>query len=57
MEILVDVKNVFGNILYYPADENAKIFAKIAGNKTLTGETIRQISKLGITVSAKTSQI
>ena len=57
MEILVDVKNVYGNILYYPACEQSKIFAKIAGNKTLTGDTLRQIQELGITVTAKTSQI
>jgi len=57
MEILVDVKNVYGNILYYPACSQSEIFAKIAGNKTLTGDTLRQIKELGITVTAKTSQI
>ena len=57
MEILVNVRNVYGKIVYYPADKNAEIFAKIAGTKTLTGETMRNIQELGIETKALSSQI
>jgi hypothetical protein len=57
MEIFVNVKNVYGNTLYYPACEKSKIFAEIAGSKTLTLDTIEQIEKLGTLVLAETPQI
>jgi hypothetical protein len=56
MEIFVNVKNVYGNTLYYPACEKSKIFAEIAGSKTLTLDTIEQIEKLGTLVLAETPQ-
>ena len=57
MEISINAKNVYGNILYYPADKNAAIFAKIAGSKTLTGDTLRNIQELGIEIKTLSSQI
>lgn len=57
MEIFVNVKNVYGNTLYYPACEKSKIFAEIAGSKTLTLDAIEQIKKLGTKVTAETPQI
>lgn len=57
MSVLVNVKNCYGNILYYPACRNAKLFAEIAGSKTLTADTMRKIKQLGIAVTSVTSQI
>ena len=57
MEISINARNVYGNILYYPADKNAEIFAKIAGSKTLTGDTLRNIQELGIEIKTLSSQI
>ena len=57
MSVLVNVKNCYGNILYYPACSNARVFAEIAGSKTLTADTMRKIKKLGYNVTSVTSQI
>jgi len=57
MEILVNVKNVYGKTLYYPACEKSRIFAEIAGSKTLTIDVIEQIKRLGTKVTAETPQI
>ena len=57
MKISINARNVYGNILYYPADKNAEIFAAIAGSKTLTGDTLRSIQELGIEIKTLSSQI
>jgi hypothetical protein len=44
------VKNNYGNQALYPHNEQAHLFAKIAGTKTLTVETIKHIMALGYTV-------
>ena len=49
-EIKVTIKNVYGNQTIYPACESAKIFARLAGTKTLTMDAIQDIKKLGYTV-------
>ena len=36
MKITVKIKNLYGNEHIYPEDEAARIFARIAGQKTLT---------------------
>ena len=51
MKIDVYYKNVYGNDLCYPACENAKIFAGIAGQKTLSTYTIAKIERLGYDVN------
>jgi hypothetical protein len=48
--ITVKVKNVYGNPVAYPACEMSEVFARIAGTKTLTAETLRLIASLGFTV-------
>ena len=47
MEILVKVKNVYGNELVYPVCEKSKIFALMGGTKTLTDEALYLIKELG----------
>lgn len=46
----VAIKNVYGVDKIYPVCENGKVFAQIAGTKTLTTDTIAKIRKLGYTV-------
>ena len=50
MKIEIEVKSVYGNELYYPACKHAEAFARIANSKTLTAQTLRQISQLGYEV-------
>jgi len=45
--VTVEVKNVYGELKIYPVCNNAKIFAAIAGTKTLTSFTMKRIEMLG----------
>ena len=51
MQITVEVKNVYGVTTYYPICQAAQAFAAIAGTKTLTPATLKQIKALGYTVT------
>jgi predicted peroxiredoxin len=48
--IIVEIKNVYGNDMIYPINDDAKIFASIAGTKTLTKDTVVKIKTLGYEV-------
>jgi hypothetical protein len=48
--IEVEVKDVYGTVKYYPLCEKAKLFADIAGTKTLTIEAIKKIEALGYSI-------
>lgn len=45
----VQIKQVYGVDTIYPANDNAKLLAQIAGTKTLKKETIEIARKLGFT--------
>tara|TARA_R100000664_G_C2730491_1_gene121166 strand:- start:744 stop:995 length:252 start_codon:yes stop_codon:yes gene_type:complete len=45
--IVVEIRNVYGEDKVYPVCEHAKIFADIAGTKTLTEDTLDKIESLG----------
>lgn len=45
--ITIQVKDVYGVPTVYPVCEAAKLFADIAGTKTLTHRTLTQIEALG----------
>jgi len=53
-EITVRIANNFGTEAIYPVDDNAKLFAKLAGTRTLTRATIALIKQLGYTVNVET---
>jgi len=53
MNILVEIKNNFGNEAIYPACDNAKKFAAIAGTKTLTRDCLATIKSIGFTINVK----
>ncbi len=50
MEILVEIKNVYGNETIYPACAKASLFCEIAGTKTITNQTKDLIKQLGYTI-------
>ncbi len=47
MSIQVKIKNVYGTEKIYPVCEQAKLFAQLAGQKTLTTREINLIKQLG----------
>jgi hypothetical protein len=47
LTLTVKARDVYGVKTYYPADDTARAFARIAGTKTLTLATIREAQKLG----------
>lgn len=53
MEILVNMRNVYGNDLIYPICEKAKLFAAIAQSRTLSLSTIEAIKALGYRVEVE----
>lgn len=57
MKITVEVKNVYGIETVYPACEQAELFAKIAGTRTLTRHALRDIKALGYQVEVKQKEL
>ena len=57
MEIIVRVTSVYGAKTIYPVCETAKIFADIAGTKTLKPTTINSIKALGYTINVQQEQL
>jgi hypothetical protein len=45
--IEVDIRVNYGQEHYYPVSVNAKLFAMIEGNKTLSAKTLDAIDQLG----------
>jgi len=50
MKIQVLIKNIYGRETIYPVCDQAKIFASLAGQKTLTSREIRLIKDLGYSI-------
>lgn len=50
-EITIEVRDIYGHPKFYPHCEDAKVFASIAGTRTLTEATVRRIIKLGYKVN------
>lgn len=50
MEIIVQIKNVYGEEKIYPMCDKAQALAAIAGTKTLTRQTLRQVKALGYAI-------
>ena len=53
MELVVEIKNVYGVEQVYPVCNKAKLFASIAGTKTLTHKVMIDIASLGYLVTLK----
>ena len=48
MQISVKIRNAYGRDIIDPVCDKAKLFAEIAGTKTLTAEAIYKIIALGV---------
>ena len=55
--ITVEIKDVYGVSKVYPVCDEAKIFAAIAGTKTLRPEDIKHIQTLGYAVEIKQREV
>lgn len=53
MKILVSIKNVYGRETIYPECEKSKAFAAIAGNTTITPNTLELVKALGYSIEIK----
>lgn len=47
MQIIVEIRSVYGKETIYPICDAAKTFSKLCGTKTLTREAINHIKELG----------
>ena len=56
MKIIVEVERVYGNVLIYPIDKNAKTFCKLLNQKTLTGRNLEYIEDLGYKIEVETQE-
>lgn len=56
MNILVQIKNVYGQEKVYPICDAAKTFARLVGQQTLTDLNIRYIKQLGYAVNVVQNQ-
>lgn len=54
--VLVRFDRIYGVIKCYPANDQAKVLAKIAGTKTLSPETLAGARALGLRVELETSR-
>lgn len=50
MQIEIEIKNVYGKINIYPINAEAKVFAELLGQKTLTMDNLALIKLLGYKV-------
>jgi len=57
MTITIKIKQVYGNKVYYPICNQAKVFADIANTKTLTYATILKIKELGYEIKIEQETI
>jgi hypothetical protein len=51
--LIIEAKSNYGNQVFYPVNECAKLFAEIAGTKTLGLDTIKKAKLLGFVVEVK----
>lgn len=55
--ITVRIAHNYGQRVVYPVCRAAILFAEIAGTKTLTDNTIRQIKGLGVSINVQQEEI
>ena len=48
----VNLKSVYGEVTAYPINDAAKLFADLAGTKTLTAYALKKIAALGYEIKA-----
>ena len=56
-EITIEIKDVYGQAKVYPVCDRAKIFAGIAGTKTLLPPDIKRIQLLGYKIAVQPREL
>ncbi|NBW03347.1 MAG: hypothetical protein EBR87_06510 [Cytophagia bacterium] len=54
--ITIEIRSQYGNTVAYPACQAAKLFARIAGTKTLSSQALKDIQSLGFDITCFNSQ-
>lgn len=54
-DVVVQMRELYGTVMYYPVSDSAKALARIAGTKTLTAQALSEASTLGLNVSVVVS--
>ena len=54
MTLVIQVKNVYGNTLIYPACDKSRLFCQLMGTKTLTDLSVSVIKQLGYDFQVET---
>lgn len=54
-DVVVQMRELYGTVMYYPVSDTAKALARIAGTKTLTAQALSEASTLGLNVSVVVS--
>ena len=57
MQITVTIREIYGIKTVYPVCITAKVFASIAGTKTLTLATLQKIEALGYSIMQQTEPL
>jgi hypothetical protein len=57
MKIVVEVRDVYGNRAVYPVCEAARLFAALAGTKTLTHHALTVIERLGYLIEVQQKEV
>ena len=52
-QIIIEVKNNYGNEVFYPVNDQAKRLATIAGTKTLSPATLSNAKVMGFEINIK----
>lgn len=53
MEIIIKITKNFGTEAIYPVSDSAQVFARIAGTRTLTRDTLKYVEKLGYKITVQ----
>ncbi|MBP6151915.1 MAG: hypothetical protein KA413_00420 [Candidatus Methylopumilus sp.] len=57
MELILQKREIYGSILYYPVNDLAKEFVAIMKQKTLSKRQVEILSKLGFKITLKQDEI
>jgi len=57
MKIIIEQKQVYGKILYYPICETAQIFSDLTKTKTLDRFQLQKIQGLGYSIELKQPEV
>lgn len=57
MTITIEIRDIYGIRTIYPACDTARLFARLAGTKTITRHALETIRALGYTVEVKQPEV